>query len=80
MSNQFIIIEREQPFLIPVQEWLEEDHLARFVVTDDGCGPENLGKRTHRRVPGRKINDPRPRQMNRSKITNAYRGGGSPIN
>jgi len=33
MSNQFIPIERDQPFVIPVQEWLAEDHLARFVVT-----------------------------------------------
>jgi hypothetical protein len=29
MSNQFITIER----VIPVQEWLAEDHLARFVIT-----------------------------------------------
>lgn len=33
MSNQFITIERDQPFVIPVQEWLAEDHLARFVLT-----------------------------------------------
>ena len=33
MSNQFITIERDQPFVIPVQEWLAEDHLARFIVT-----------------------------------------------
>lgn len=33
MSNQFITIERDQPFVIPVQEWLSEDHLARFVIT-----------------------------------------------
>ena len=33
MSNQFITIERDQPFVIPAQEWLAEDHLARFVVT-----------------------------------------------
>ena len=32
MSNQFITIERDQPFLIPVLEWLAEDHLARFIV------------------------------------------------
>ena len=32
MSNQFVPIERDQPFVIPVQEWLEKDHLARFVV------------------------------------------------
>jgi transposase len=33
MINQFIPVERDQPFVIPVQEWLAEDHLARFVVT-----------------------------------------------
>ena len=33
MSNKFITIERDQPFMIPVQEWLAKDHLARFVVT-----------------------------------------------
>ena len=33
MSNKFISIERDQPFVIPVQEWLEEDHLARFIVS-----------------------------------------------
>jgi len=33
MSNQFKPIERDQPFVIPVQEWLAEDHLARFIVT-----------------------------------------------
>lgn len=32
MSNQFIPIERDQPMVIPVQEWLAEDHLARFIV------------------------------------------------
>jgi len=32
MSNQFIPIERDQPMVIPVQEWLTEDHLARFIV------------------------------------------------
>ena len=32
MSNKFIPIERDQPFVIPVQEWLTEDHLARFMV------------------------------------------------
>jgi transposase len=32
MSNKFIPIERDQPFSIPVQEWLEPDHLARFIV------------------------------------------------
>ena len=32
MSNQFITIERDQPLVIPVQEWLTEDHLARFIV------------------------------------------------
>ncbi|WP_295401829.1 transposase [uncultured Thiocystis sp.] len=33
MSNQFIPIEREQPFVIPVQDWLDPDHLARFIVS-----------------------------------------------
>lgn len=33
MSNQFIMIERDQPFVIPIQEWLPDDHLARFIVT-----------------------------------------------
>ncbi len=32
MSNQLIPIERDQPFVIPVQEWLTQDHLARFIV------------------------------------------------
>ena len=32
MSNRFIPIERDQPMVIPVQEWLAEDHLARFIV------------------------------------------------
>jgi len=32
MSNQFIPIERDKPVVIPVQEWLAEDHLARFIV------------------------------------------------
>ena len=32
MSNRFIPIERDQPLVIPVQEWLAEDHLARFIV------------------------------------------------
>ena len=32
MSNKFIPIERDQPFVIPVQEWLTADHLARFIV------------------------------------------------
>jgi transposase len=32
MSNQFIPIERDKPVVIPVQEWLAEDHLARFMV------------------------------------------------
>jgi hypothetical protein len=35
MSNPFITIERDQPFVIPVQEWPAEDHLARFVITLD---------------------------------------------
>ena len=33
MSNHFIPIDRDQPFVIPVQEWLADDHLARFIVT-----------------------------------------------
>src|SRR5664280_490625 len=33
MSNQFIPIESDQSFVIPVQEWLPDDHLARFIVT-----------------------------------------------
>ena len=33
MSNQFIPIERDQPFVIPVQDWLDPDHLARFIVS-----------------------------------------------
>jgi hypothetical protein len=32
MSNHFIPIERDRAFVIPVQEWLAEDHLARFIV------------------------------------------------
>ena len=32
MSNKFISIERDQPLGIPVQEWLTEDQLARFMV------------------------------------------------
>ncbi len=32
MSNKFIPIERDKPFVIPVQAWLTEDHLARFIV------------------------------------------------
>ena len=32
MSNKFIPIDRDTPFVIPVQEWLTEDHLARFMV------------------------------------------------
>lgn len=34
MSTNFITINREQPYLFPpsVQEWLPENHLARFVV------------------------------------------------
>ena len=30
MSNKFILINRDQPFVIPVQEWLSDDHLARL--------------------------------------------------
>ncbi|WP_295400974.1 transposase [uncultured Thiocystis sp.] len=33
MSNQFVPIERDQPFVIPVQDWLDPDHLARFIVS-----------------------------------------------
>ncbi|WP_295402425.1 IS1182 family transposase [uncultured Thiocystis sp.] len=33
MSNQFIPIDRDQPFVIPVQDWLDPDHLARFIVS-----------------------------------------------
>lgn len=32
MSNKFIPIDRDQPFVIPVQSWLADDHLARFIV------------------------------------------------
>ena len=32
MSNKFIPIDRDTPFVIPVQEWLTEYHLARFMV------------------------------------------------
>ena len=32
MSNKFIPIDRDTPFVIPVQAWLPEDHLARFIV------------------------------------------------
>ena len=32
MSNKFIPIDRDTPFVIPLQEWLTEDHLARFIV------------------------------------------------
>lgn len=32
MSNKFIPIERDKPFVIPVQAWLTADHLARFIV------------------------------------------------
>ena len=32
MSNKFIPIDRDTPLVIPVQEWLTEDHLARFMV------------------------------------------------
>jgi len=34
MSIDFIIADRDTPFLFPpsVQEWLPKDHLARFVV------------------------------------------------
>lgn len=32
MSNPFIPTARDQLMVIPVQEWLAEDHLARFIV------------------------------------------------
>ena len=32
MSNQFIPIKRDQPFEIPVNEWVAGDHLVRFIV------------------------------------------------
>jgi transposase len=32
MSNQFIPIDRDQPFEIPVNEWVTEKHLVRFIV------------------------------------------------
>lgn len=32
MSNKFIPIDRDTPFVIPVQAWLSEGHLARFIV------------------------------------------------
>ena len=32
MSNPIIPIARDQPMVIPVQEWLAEDHRARFIV------------------------------------------------
>ena len=34
MGSRFIVADRETPFLFPpsVQEWLPEDHLARFVA------------------------------------------------
>jgi transposase len=32
MTNKFIPIDRNQLFVIPVQEWLSNDHLARFIV------------------------------------------------
>jgi len=34
MGNRFVVADRETPFLFPpsVQEWLPEDHLARFVA------------------------------------------------
>ena len=37
MSNKFILINRDQPFVIPVQEWLSDDHLARFIVAVIDC-------------------------------------------
>jgi len=32
MSNKFIPIDRDTPFVIPVQDWLSAEHLARFIV------------------------------------------------
>lgn len=32
MSNKFIPIDRDAPLVIPVQAWLSEGHLARFIV------------------------------------------------
>jgi hypothetical protein len=32
MSNKFIPVDRDTPFVIPVQDWLPEEHLARFIV------------------------------------------------
>jgi transposase len=32
MSNQFIPIDRDTPFVIPVQDGLSAEHLARFIV------------------------------------------------
>jgi hypothetical protein len=32
MSNQFILIERDSPLVVSVQELLAGDHLARFIV------------------------------------------------
>src|SRR5512139_999777 len=32
MSHPFIPIERDKPVVVPVQEWLAEDHLARVIV------------------------------------------------
>jgi len=34
MAFEFILTDRETPYLLPpsIQEWLPENHLARFVV------------------------------------------------
>jgi hypothetical protein len=32
MSNQFILIERDSPLVVSVQDLLAGDHLARFIV------------------------------------------------
>ena len=33
MSNVFIPIDRETPFVIPINEWLDDHHLARFIIS-----------------------------------------------
>ena len=33
MSNVFILIDRETPFVIPANEWLDDHHLARFIIS-----------------------------------------------
>lgn len=38
MASQFRSVDRDTPYLLPpsVEEWLPEDHLARFVVETVG--------------------------------------------